>query len=117
MTRGRIPYFALSIVGLTLALVGTPASAQTKEATAKSAKKEFAFKGTVQKVDAKAKALTVAGENVPGWMGAMTMLYGVDDAAVLEQIKTGDKITATVREGDFQKLYGVKVAPPAPAKK
>lgn len=67
-------------------------------------KKEYAFKGKVEKVDEKAKTLTVANENIPGWMGAMTMAYGVDQDAVLKQVKAGDQITTTV--------YDVKVVPP-----
>jgi Cu/Ag efflux protein CusF len=75
-------------------------------------KKAFAFKGKVEKVDQNAKTLTVANENIPGWMMAMTMTYGVDKDTVLKDVKTGDQITATVYEGDFKKLYDVKVVPP-----
>lgn len=78
-------------------------------------KKEYAFKGKVEKVDEKAKTLTVANENIPGWMGAMTMAYGVDQDAVLKQVKAGDQITATVYDGDL-KLHNVKVVPPAKKK-
>ena len=42
---------------------------------AQAAKGEHAFKGVVQKVDEKAKSMTVDGENVPGWMMAMAMVY------------------------------------------
>jgi Cu/Ag efflux protein CusF len=78
-------------------------------------KKEYTFKGKVEKVDEKAKTLTVANENIPGWMGAMTMAYGVDQDAVLKQVKAGDQITATVYDGDL-KLYNVKVVSPAKKK-
>ena len=66
-------------------------------------KKEYAFKGKIEKVDEKAKTLTVANENIPGWMGAMTMAYGVDQDAVLKQVKAGDQITATVYDGDGER--------------
>lgn len=117
MTRVRV-LCTLLAASTVVALAAPPLHAQSTPApAAKSAKKEFAFKGTVQKIDAKTKMLTVDGENVPGWMSAMTMMYSVDDATVVGRLKAGDKISATVREGDFQKLYGVKVVPPAPAKK
>ena len=76
--------------------------------------KEFEFKGKVEKVDVKAKTLMVAGENVQGWMMAMTMTYAVDKDAVLATLKAGDQIVAKVHDGDFKMLYDVKVVPPKP---
>jgi Cu/Ag efflux protein CusF len=75
-------------------------------------KKEFAFKGKVEKVDQEGRKLTVANEDIPGWMMAMSMSYGVDKDSVLTTVKAGDQITATVYEGDFKTLYNVKVVPP-----
>ena len=87
--------------------------------TAPVGKKDHAFKGKVEKVDPKTKMVTVNNENIPGWMMSMTMTYKVDkpSEAALDKLKPGDQITATVYDGDFQTLYGVKIAPPAPAKK
>lgn len=76
-------------------------------------KKDHAFKGKVERVDAKTKMVTVNNENIPGWMMSMTMTYKVDKEAVLKDLKPGDQITATVYDGDFQTLYNIKVAPPA----
>jgi Cu/Ag efflux protein CusF len=76
---------------------------------AQAGKGEHPFKGVVQKVDEKAKSMTVDGENVPGWMTAMTMVYSPDKDNILKTVKPGDQITATVKDGDFKTLYNVKV--------
>ncbi len=54
-------YARLIVVMLGLFLVGAYGQA------GKTGKKEFTFKGKVEKVDEKAKVLTVANENVPGY--------------------------------------------------
>jgi Cu/Ag efflux protein CusF len=103
------------VFGVILIFTASIASAQQGKA------KEHEFKGKVEKVDVKAKTVTVNGENVPGWMGAMTMTYGVDKDAVLGTLKAGDQITAKVYDGDFKTLHDVKMLPPkdgkAPPKK
>ena len=96
----------VTMVGVVLCLLVAVASAQPK------GKKEFAFRGKVEKVDASAKSLTVNNEAIPGWMGAMSMAYKVDKAEeVVKVVKVGDQITAKVYEGDFT-LYEVRVVPP-----
>jgi len=93
------------VLGIMLALCLSTASAQ------QGGKKEHAFRGKVEKVDPKAKTLTVNGENVEGWMAAMTMTYAVDKEDVLTKVKAGDQITAKVYDGDFKTLHDVQVAP------
>jgi len=75
-----------------------------------SGKKSYVFHGKVESVDQSAKNLKVNGEEVKGWMAAMTMDYKVDDAAVLKKVKPGDRIMATVYDGDMV-LHNVHVMP------
>lgn len=73
---------------------------------------ELAFAGTVEGVSVDARTLTVLNDDVPGWMGSMSMTYTVDRPEALATLAVGDRITATVRAGDFGTLYGVEVVPP-----
>lgn len=77
------------------------------------AKAEHVFRGKVEKVDAAAKSFSVNGENVEGWMGAMTMTYTADPPDVFGKVNVGDTITARVFDGDFGTLHDVQVVPAA----
>ena len=75
-------------------------------------KKEFVFKGKVEKVDAKAKTVVVTNEAIPGWRLSMTMTYTVDDPKVLTTLRPGDLVMAKVYEREFNVLYGLEIVPP-----
>jgi Cu/Ag efflux protein CusF len=70
----------------------------------------MSFTGQVQAVSESTGRLTVNHGTVPGWMNAMTMAYPVDKPETLKGIKAGDRISATVFEGDLT-LHDVKVVP------
>jgi Cu/Ag efflux protein CusF len=78
-----------------------------------AAKVSHEFHGKVVAVDATEKAMTVNGENVEGWMSAMTMKYSADKPEIFATVKAGDEITATVFDGDFATLHDVKIIAPA----
>ena len=77
---------------------------------AASNKRSYVFHGKVEAVDENGSKLKVNGEEVKGWMSAMTMDYKVDDAAVLKKVKPGDQIMATVYDGDLV-LHKIQVMP------
>ncbi len=68
------------------------------------------LRGVVVTVLAERQALLVKHEEIPGVMKAMTMMLRVAPA-VLQQVKTGDPITATLHRSEDGVWYldGVKV--------
>ncbi len=115
MRAARIPVI-LCVAGLAVCLSAACGQYSSKpvvpEKTAPpphSAKTEHAFSGTIEAVDPDMKMLKVAGDDVPGWMGAMTMVYKADDPGVFGKLKAGDRITAKVYDGDYEMLYGVQI--------
>ena len=101
MTRQRL----IAVLGA-ICLLGALAFAQ---------KKSYTLYGKVEAVEENSKGLTVNHEKVEGWMDAMTMTYAVDDPAVLKKVKVGDRIKATVYDGDLT-LHNVEVVGKAPGK-
>jgi protein SCO1 len=92
----------ISLLGATLLL------AALTFGQASSGKKQYTFHGKVVSVDKSGKSMRVAGEKVEGWMNAMTMDYKVDNPSVIDKVKPGDRIMATVYDGDYS-LHNVKV--------
>jgi len=91
----------------------TTGSAADAKAPAKAAL-AHSFRGKVERVDKSARSVMVAGEDVAGWMSAMTMPYEIEQPEVLEKLTAGDQITATVYDGDFKTLHDVKIVPSPP---
>jgi Cu/Ag efflux protein CusF len=53
-------------------------------------------RGVIVKVDPAGKSAGIDAEKIDDWMEAMTMDYPVHDPKVLDGLKPGDHITATV---------------------
>ncbi len=58
--------------------------------------KIYPVRGVIMKVDIPGKSAAIDAEKIEGWMEAMTMDYPVHDPKLLEGLKPGDHITATV---------------------
>jgi Cu/Ag efflux protein CusF len=76
--------------------------------TAQTSKKPIRFAGHVESVDAAGKSISVKHGDIPGFMGAMTMNYAIDDEAILKRLAPGDDIVATVYAGD-DTLHKVRI--------
>lgn len=97
-----------------LAIAGSTAFALFGQQTAK--KKRYTLIGKVESVSVSDGKVTVNHGKVEGWMDAMTMAYPVDKPESLKKIKAGDRIKATVFDGDMS-LHNVQVVPPVKSKK
>ena len=58
--------------------------------------KRYHLKGKVVSVDKRANMVNVDGEDIPGFIGAMTMPYTAKPASGLDKLAPGDAITADV---------------------
>ena len=95
-------YLGAAILAVTC-LLGMTATAQQAKG------KSHTLEGKVEGVQT--DRLTVNHGKVEGYMDAMTMPYKVDKPDILKQVKVGDRISATVYDGDYT-LYDVHVVPP-----
>jgi protein SCO1/2 len=77
---------ALAIAYLMLALAGC----------ASRPAKEYSMRGEVTGLDAGGHVATIRHEEIPGFMGAMTMGYPVKDPSEFSSLSVGEAITATV---------------------
>jgi Cu/Ag efflux protein CusF len=83
-------------------LLGTTATAQQAKG------KSHTLEGKVEAVQT--DRLMVNHGKVEGYMDAMVMSYKVDKPDILKKVKAGDRISATVYDGDFT-LYDIQVQP------
>ena len=83
--------------------------------------KRYTLTGRIVSIDKPSQSITVDGDEIPGFMAAMTMPYQVKDAAVLEKLSPGDQIKAEIVVGNdsayLEDVVVVRKAPPQkPAK-
>jgi Cu/Ag efflux protein CusF len=74
----------------------------------RSEKGRYALHGRVVKKDPNANTVTINSDEIPGFMGAMTMTYKVRDSAQLQKVEPGDVISAdliTTRDSDGSEYW------------
>ncbi len=82
----------------------TPACTCEQTADDQPANPGHPLTGVVQSVMADRQALLVKHEEIPGFMRAMTMMFRVAPA-ILQQVKAGDAITATLHRSEDNVWY------------
>jgi Cu/Ag efflux protein CusF len=85
----------LLVLAITLAGCSKPAPA-----------KEYQMHGQITGLDPDGHVATIKHEQIPGYMGAMTMGYHVKDTAEFSKLKVGDTINATVYVTDDDMWVG-----------
>ena len=111
MTRQRL---------LPLLLLAALAAPACKREAPLPAGQRYPIKGTVVEVDVAGRKVTIAHEDIPGFMPAMTMPFVVleKDAALLQRVGPGDEVTATLVAPDsrywLEDLVVVKKGTPDP---
>lgn len=98
--RARTPLILSLTAGVSLCvcLIACRPQRSQKEVQTQQAQqtRRYELKGKVISIDKTQKQLVVDGEEIPGFMSAMTMPYSVKDARLLDSLGPGDQITAQV---------------------
>ncbi len=92
-TRTARLLFALALVG---ALAAGACGGKGPGQSQSEGRRRYHLKGKVVQVDKAQQHLVIDHEEIPGFMGAMTMPYPVADAATLDRVSPGDQVTADV---------------------
>jgi protein SCO1 len=86
-SAGRLLFVTILVASLFVGACHGPSQSQVRR---------YHLKGTVVQIDKAQQHLVVNHEEIPGFMGAMTMPYPVVDAQTLDRLSPGDQITADV---------------------
>ena len=106
----KMPNLRLSDVDVNALIGYLDSSAKAIPAAPATPAKRYTLHGRVLAINAKGHSATIAGEAIPGWMGAMTMKYPVPNEKDLQALRAEQRVTATVEvrdDGDYS-LSNVK---------
>jgi protein SCO1 len=89
----NLPTTIITIISILL--IATGSSCRSQRAN-EPAIRRYELKGKVETLDLKGKRVTVTHEEIKGYMEAMTMSFAVKDENVLRELKSGDRVQATL---------------------
>lgn len=103
----RIAFTSAVLAAALLAGCHTSPKPATTSSDTGSAYTTYKLRGKIVAVNNATGELSVANENIPGFMDAMTMPYNVKDPTILSDLHPGDMITADlmVSKRDESKMY------------
>ncbi len=87
----NLPTTIITIISILLIAVASSCRSQRAN---EPAIRRYELKGKVETLDLKGKRVTVAHEEIKGYMEAMTMSFAVKDENVLRELKSGDRLQA-----------------------
>jgi protein SCO1 len=98
------------VLGLLAACAPSHSAQQTGAKGENGNVKRYQLTGRVVSIDKPARSVSVDGDEIPGFMAAMTMPYQVKDAAALDKLSPGDQIKAEIvlgKEGAYLENIGL----------
>jgi protein SCO1/2 len=107
----------LGCLGLLAACGPSHSSQQTGAKSESGNAKRYQLTGRVVSIDKPARSINVDGDEIPGFMAAMTMPYPVKDAAALDKLSPGDQIKAEIvvgNEGAYLENISLTQKAPSP---
>ncbi|HEX7604169.1 MAG TPA: copper-binding protein [Polyangiaceae bacterium] len=66
--------------------------------------KRYASRGVLENIDGARKRVSIAHEDIPGFMNAMTMPFDVKDANLLTGLAVGDTVTFSFTVDDSDRI-------------
>ncbi len=84
----------VTLFAAVLLCVGRSKSDAGAQSTPETQQRRFAMTGRVVTADLQFRKVTIAHDNIPDYMEAMTMPFTLQDEAMLRALKQGDQIRA-----------------------
>lgn len=115
---GAATVSAIALAGLCLLLACGPSrgSNDAKTSIKDTSAKRYELTGRVVSIDKPTHSINVDGDEIPGFMAAMTMPYQVKDSSILDKLAPGDQIKAEIVMGnDGAYLENIALVQKAPS--